>query len=66
MYGGYCAFTMSKGGLAPADPLHFLLIDGKLYLFYKDDKADTKLMWEADSANVQKLADAHWTNKTFK
>ena len=72
---------MSMGSLAPIEPLNFLLIDGKLHLFLKDDKVDTKTMWEATTiaaalalldtnptgiANPKQRADEHWTNLTFK
>lgn len=43
LYGCYCAYGMSMGGLAPIDPLNFLLIDGKLHLF---GVGNTKPLWE--------------------
>ena len=57
---------MSKGGLAPSDPLNFLLIDGKLHVFLKNEEMNTKTMWEKDAANPKQRAEAHWTNKTYK
>ena len=66
LYGCYCAFGMSKGGLAPSDPLNFLLIDGKLHVFLKNEEMNTKTMWEEDAANPKQRAEAHWTNKTYK
>ena len=70
-YGNYCAYGMSKGGLAPSDPLNFLLIDGKLNVFLKNETMNTKTMWEsevqdADKPNPKPQAEAHWTNKTYK
>ena len=66
LYGCYCAFGMSKGGLAPSDPLNFLLIDGKLHVFLKNEEMNTKTMWEEDAANPKQRAEAHWTDKTYK
>jgi YHS domain-containing protein len=31
-YGGHCAWAMSRGYLAPGDPLAYAVVDGKLYL----------------------------------
>jgi len=63
-YGCYCAYGMSQGGLAGSDPLNFMMIDGSLHLFLKNDEVDTKPMWEAEVSKQQ--AEAHWTNKTYK
>ena len=57
---------MSKGGLAPSAPLNFLLIDGKLHVFLKNEEMNTKTMWEEDVANPKQRAEAHWTDKTYK
>ena len=33
-YGGYCAWAVSQGGTASADPKVWRIVDGKLYLNY--------------------------------
>jgi hypothetical protein len=33
VFGGYCAFAVSKGRPAEGNPLHFALVDDRLYLF---------------------------------
>lgn len=56
-YGGYCAFAMSKGAVAPTEPDTWTIHDGKLYLNYNLAVRDA---WRQDiSENVEK-ADAHW------
>ena len=71
LYGCYCAYAMSKGGLAPADPLSFLMIDGKLHLFFKGKMMlmvpiNTRFRWEKDPIGNKKRAEANWANKTYK
>ena len=50
LYGCYCAYAMSKGGLAPADPLSFLMIDGKLHLFVLKERDAVAGRVDADYA----------------
>jgi YHS domain-containing protein len=68
VYGGYCAFGMSMGGLVKVDPLNYKFVgdDKKLHLFKKTPEVDTKPMWEADEAGVQAKAEANWTDKNYK
>jgi YHS domain-containing protein len=70
VYGGYCAFGMSMGGLVQVDPLNFKFVgDGdakKLHVFKKTPEVDTKPMWEADESGVQAKADANWQGKSYK
>ena len=33
-YGGFCAFSMSRGYKAATDPYAYAIVDGKLYLLY--------------------------------
>ena len=36
-YGGYCAWAVSQGYTASADPTNWRIVDGKLYLNYNDE-----------------------------
>lgn len=58
-FGGHCAWAMSRGYLAPGDPLAYTLVDGKLYLNFN---RDVRAMWlkERDT----NIANGHknWVN----
>jgi YHS domain-containing protein len=56
-YGGYCAWAMSEGNLAPGRPEHWDVIDGRLYLNYS---SSTRKKFLADIDNMIKNADAVW------
>ena len=56
-YGGYCAWAVSRGELAPIDPNAWKIVDGKLYLNYSR-KIQRK--WEKDIAGNVERADRHW------
>lgn len=56
-YGGYCAFAASFGKKAPADPMQWSVVDGKLYLNYD---ARIQKQWQADVPGFIKQADAKW------
>lgn len=56
-YGGYCAWAVSQGYTAKGDPLHWSLVDGKLYLNYN---AHVKSTWEQDIPGHIKKGDANW------
>lgn len=56
-FGGYCAYAISKGYLAPIDPEAFTIYQGKLYLNY-DKSIRTKWLQDVD-ANIIK-AEANW------
>lgn len=56
-YGGYCAWAVSQGYTASADPQAWRIVDGKLYLNYSLDVQKT---WEQDvPGNVEK-ANVNW------
>lgn len=46
-YGGYGAWAMANGRLAPPDPALFRIVNGRLYLFFTQVALD---QWEKDSA----------------
>ncbi|MCG8379170.1 MAG: YHS domain protein [Proteobacteria bacterium] len=56
-YGGFCAFAVSKGSLAPTDPHAWTIYKGKLYLNYSKAVRTT---WKKDiDAHIQR-ADKNW------
>ncbi len=56
-YGGYCAWAVSEGGTASADPKLWKIVDGKLYLNYD---AGVQKKWELDIAGHIRKADQNW------
>lgn len=57
-YGGFCAFAMSKGSLAPTDPNAWTIYQNKLYLNYS--KA-VRATWKKDIDGHIKRADKNWS-----
>ena len=56
-FGGYCAWAVSQGYIAPGDPEQWKVVDGKLYLNFN---ARAKEIWEADQADAIKRGHANW------
>ncbi len=56
-YGGYCAYAVSQGHTAKAEPDAWTIHDGKLYLNY-DRNVQAK--WEKDIPGYIAKADANW------
>lgn len=56
-FGGYCAWAVSQGYIAPGDPEQWKIVDGKLYLNYN---ARAKELWEADQADAIERGHANW------
>jgi YHS domain-containing protein len=56
-YGGYCAWAVSQGYTASADPQAWRIVDGKLYLNYSLDVQKT---WEQDVPGNITKATANW------
>ena len=56
-YGGYCAWAVSQGNTASADPMRWRIVDGTLYLNY-DEEVQKK--WEANIPDFIKKADQNW------
>ena len=44
-FGGYCAWAVSQGYVAPGDPTQWAIVDGKLYLNFN---SRAKALWDAD------------------
>lgn len=56
-YGGYCAWAVSQGYTASADPLAWKIVSNKLFLNYN---AEIQKKWEADIPALIKKADSNW------
>lgn len=56
-YGGYCAYAMSKGYVAPTVPEAWSIVDGKLYLNYSKQ---VRTLWSKDIPGHIASADANW------
>ncbi len=59
-FGGFCAAAMTYGAVAKANPEHWAIVDGKLYLNY-DDYA-YQVFHENLAENIAK-ADVEWAEK---
>ena len=56
-YGGYCAWAVSQGYTASADPQVWKIVDGRLYLNYD---ASVGRKWAADIPGHIAKANANW------
>ncbi|MCB9799146.1 MAG: YHS domain-containing protein [Candidatus Omnitrophica bacterium] len=56
-YGGYCAFAVSKGSRAPADPQAWSIVNHKLYFNFN---RQVRNLWQKDLENNIRKADNHW------
>ena len=56
-YGGHCAWAMSRGYLAPGDPLAYAIVDGKLYLNFNQE---VKAKWDMDRTGYIAAAEKNW------
>ena len=56
-FGGYCAWAVSQGYVAPGDPGQWKIVDGRLYLNFN---ARAKELWEADQADAIERGNANW------
>jgi len=56
-YGGYCAWAVSEGYTASADPMAWRIVDGKLYVNYNQD---IQKQWEQDIPGRVVKADTNW------
>ena len=61
-YGGWCAYAMGKDGShVKINPDTFLIIEGKLYLFYNSFGVNTLNKWnEEGQETLKKQADYFW------
>jgi YHS domain-containing protein len=56
-YGGYCAYAVSRGSIAPTDPQAFSIVDDKLYLNFS---LSVRKRWSKDIAGNIAKADKNW------
>jgi hypothetical protein len=56
-YGGWCAWAMAEGYLAPIDPDQWRIVEGRLYL---NASARVQRRWLGDSPGFIARADANW------
>lgn len=56
-YGGYCAYAVSEGATASADPNAWTVVDGKLYLNYS---TSVRSIWRQDVPGNISKADKNW------
>jgi len=56
-YGGFCAWAVAQGTLAPGNATVFKVVDGKLYLNVDRDVASR---WERDIPGFIRAGDANW------
>ena len=56
-YGGYCAWAVSQGYTASANPNNWRIVDGRLYLNYN---SDIQRRWEGDIPGNISSANGHW------
>ena len=56
-FGGYCAYALSKGSLAPTVPEAWTIVDGKLYLNFS---LRARELWSEDIPGNISLAEGYW------
>lgn len=56
-YGGYCAYAVSQGALAPIDPAAYSVVDDKLYLNFSKGVRER---WNKDIPGHIAKADSNW------
>jgi hypothetical protein len=60
-YGGWCAYAMgAKNEKVTMNPENYKIVDGKLYLFYKNFFTDTLDDWNEDEENLKQKANENW------
>ncbi|QYK47725.1 MAG: redoxin domain-containing protein [Phycisphaeraceae bacterium] len=60
-HGGWCSWAMAENGSkVEIDPKSFLIVDGRLLLFYKDILNDTRAKFQKNLAPNIARADAAW------
>ncbi|AUQ67185.1 hypothetical protein PhaeoP78_02334 [Phaeobacter inhibens] len=56
-FGGYCAYALSKGYLAPGDPALWVIADGRLYLL---NNPSALAAWQAEQQALISAAEGRW------
>ena len=64
-FGGKCAFGMSIEKEFDSDPTNFKIIDGRLYLFLKNDDTDALELWnQEDESKCLAHAEKFWESRS--
>ncbi len=56
-FGGYCAYSVSKGHVSTGDPAAWEIVEGRLYL---TNSPNVHRLWARDKAHNIALAREHW------
>ena len=56
-FGGYCAYALAQGALAPSVPEAWTIYEGRLYL---NNSLSVRDQWAADIPGYLALAAGHW------
>ena len=56
-YGGFCAYAVAQGAIAPIDPRAFTVLDDRLYLNYSDQ---VRARWRNDADAYISKANENW------
>jgi YHS domain-containing protein len=60
-YGGWCAYGMAIQNKFPIDPLNFKIVNGRLFLFLRNEKVDALAKWNEGDEQAQVVkANAYW------
>ena len=60
-YGGYCAWAIGAiNQRVDVNPHHFVVRDGKLYLFFSDANVVTRDIWKKEAASLIDKGDANY------
>ncbi|HJW33482.1 MAG TPA: YHS domain-containing (seleno)protein [Holophagaceae bacterium] len=66
-YGGYCAWALGAiNQRVDVNPNHYVIRDGKLYLFFSDANVVTRDLWKKDAAALVEKADAAYAQLLAK
>ncbi|OIQ34443.1 MAG: twin-arginine translocation pathway signal protein [Roseobacter sp. MedPE-SWchi] len=57
VFGGYCAYAMSQGYLAPGDPRLWRIDDGELLLL---NNASVQAIWQQEARELLQAARGNW------
>lgn len=66
-YGGYCAWALGAiNQRVDVNPNHYVIRDGKLYLFFSDANVVTRDLWKKDATALVEKADAAYAQLLAK
>ena len=61
-FGGWCAYGAAVEKKLPIDPENFKIVDGRLFLFLKNDQVDALKLWDKeDQKTFTVRADTWWS-----